>query len=152
VKRKESGEAIEGEVVGVLPQENLDVSKGDLLGRRGIGLGGSGGGAGDERVAFSPLGRVMGLTASSSSFVAGILKGCEVSSRQLGAKTAKLAGTRGITRRSQVNAVSRMIGEGKPLDVSSAIERVGEVASALLSSVEPKGSSAKGETGLKDQS
>lgn len=40
MKRKESGEVTEGEVVGVLPQENLEVSRGDLLGRRVIGLGG----------------------------------------------------------------------------------------------------------------
>lgn len=81
MKRKERGDLKEGEVVGVLPQENLDVSRGDLLGRRGIGLGGRGGGAGEEQMAFLPLGRVLGLIASSLVFVAGVLKGEEVSSR-----------------------------------------------------------------------
>jgi hypothetical protein len=65
----------------VLPQENLEVSRGDLLGRRGTGLGGSGGGAGEEQMAFLPLGRVVGLIASSVVFVAGSLNGEEVSSR-----------------------------------------------------------------------
>jgi hypothetical protein len=81
VKRKERGDLKEGEVVGGLPQENLEVSRGDLLGRRGIGLGGSGGGAAEEQIAFLPLGRVIGLTAWSSILVAGALKGDEISSR-----------------------------------------------------------------------
>jgi hypothetical protein len=51
-----------------------------------------------------------------------------------------------------MDAVFKMTGDGKPLDVSSAIERVGEVGAALLSPVGLKGSSAKGEIGLKDQS
>ena len=37
VKRKESGDLREGEVVGELPQENFEVSRGDLTGRRGMG-------------------------------------------------------------------------------------------------------------------
>jgi hypothetical protein len=67
--------------VGVLPQENLEVIGGDLLGRRGMGLGGSGGRAGIEQMAFLPFGRDVGLTASSSIFLAGRLKGDKVSSR-----------------------------------------------------------------------
>ena len=63
VKRKERGDRREGDVVGVLPHENFEVSRGDLLERREIGLGGSGGGAGEEQMAFLPLGRVVGLTS-----------------------------------------------------------------------------------------
>jgi hypothetical protein len=81
VKRKETGDFKDGEVVGVLSQENLEVSRGDLLARRGMGLGGSGGRAGAEQMAFLPFGRDVGLTASSSIFVAGRSKGDKVSSR-----------------------------------------------------------------------
>ena len=52
VKRKEKGELMEGEVVGVLPQENFEVRRGDLFGRRGTGRGGSGGATGEEQMAF----------------------------------------------------------------------------------------------------
>lgn len=113
----------------MLPQENLDVSKGDLLGRRGIGLGGSGGGAEDERMAFPPFGSVVGLIASRGVILPlEVSKGWERSSRQLGAKIEKFAGMEGSTQRSQTKAVFRgVVGEGKSLGVNSAIERVGEV-------------------------
>jgi len=65
VKRKDKGDFREGDAVGVLPHENFEVSRGDLLARRVMGLGGSGGGAGEEQMAFLPLGRVVGLTSWS---------------------------------------------------------------------------------------
>jgi hypothetical protein len=139
--------------VGVLPQENFEVSRGDLLGRRGTGLGGRGGGAGAEQMAFLPLGRLMGLTDTSSILVAGTLKGEEVSSRQLDERIEISAGTEGITQSSQTNAVLRGLnGEGKSPGVSSAIERAGEGGHVLDSLAGLKGSSAKGETGLRDSS
>jgi hypothetical protein len=153
VKRKDKGDLKEGEVVGVLPQENFEVSKGDLLGRRGMGRGGRGGGAGAEQIAFSPLGRLVGLTDTSSILVAGALKGEEVSSRQLGEKIEKLAGTEGITQSSQRNAVLRVLDEeGKAPGVSSAIERAGEGGHVLDSLVGLAGFSTKGEIRLKGSS
>jgi hypothetical protein len=139
--------------VGVLPHENLEVSRGDLLGRRGMGLGGSGGRAGVEQMAFLPLGRVAGLTASSSILVAGRSKGEMVSSRHWGAKIEDLAGTEGMMQRSQTYAVSKEVArEGKSPGVNSAIERVGEGGTVLDSLVGLKGSKARGEAGLEDSS
>jgi hypothetical protein len=139
--------------VGVLPQGNLEVSKGDLLGRRGMSLGGSDGSAGAEQIAFLPLGRVVGLTASSSIFVAGMLKGEEVSSRHWGAKIEDLAGTEGMMQRSQMYAVSKGVArEGNSPGVNSAIERAGEEGTVLDSVLGLKGSTTRGETGLKDSS
>lgn len=103
-------------------------------------------------MALVPSGRVVGLIASSSISVAGALKGKEVSLCQMGAKTENLAGMEGIMQRSQTKSVVRgLAGEGKSLGVNSAMERAGE-AGAVLSLDGLKGSRAKGETGLKDQS
>jgi hypothetical protein len=153
VERKEGGDLKAGEVVGVLTQENLEVSKGDLLGRRGMGLGGRGGGSGAEQIAFLPLGRLVGLTDTSSILVAGALKGEEVSSHQLDEKIEILAGTEGMMQNSQINAVLRGLeGEGKSPGVNSAIKRAGEGGHVLDSLVGLQGSSARGEIGLKGSS
>lgn len=151
VKRKERGDRREGDVVGVLPQENFEVSNGELLGRRGMGLGGSGGGAGEEQMAFLPLGRVVGLISSSLVWVAGMLKREEVQSSHCGAKIEHLAGTEGTIQRSQTYAVLMgEIGEGKSPGVNSAIERAGEGGTVLDSLIGLKGSRAIDETELKE--
>jgi hypothetical protein len=153
VKRNDRGDLREGEVVGVLPHENLEMSRGDLLGRRGMGLGRRGGGAGAGQMAFLPLGRVLGLTDVSSICVAGALKGEEVSSRHLDEKIERLVGTAGITQSSQMNTALRGLdGEGKSPGVNSAMERAGEGGHVLDSLVGLKGSSTKGEIGLKGSS
>jgi hypothetical protein len=100
-------------------------------------------------MAFLPSGRVAGLTASSSIFVAGRLKGEKVSSRHWGAKIEDLAGTEGMMQRSQTYAVSKEVARGgKSPGVNSAIERAGEGGTVLDSLVGLKGSKARGETGL----
>jgi hypothetical protein len=58
-----------------------------------------------------------------------------------------------MMQRSQMYAVSKGVaGEGKSLGVNSAIERAGEGGTVLDSLVGLKGSTARGETGLKDSS